>query len=531
MCRFKFAPLLVLFSAVALGACASLPHSFDVPKQRSVAFAHPEETQVGQHFADAAGDHPGNSAFRIISVGVDGFAARIQLIDAATQSLDLQYFIFRQDNTGQLLTDALLRAADRGVQVRLLVDDADRAKGDRRIALLTAHPRIEVRIFNPWVYRGDSSLLRSVEFIFSHRRLDFRMHNKLIIADNASALIGGRNIGDQYFQIDPRGQFADDDVFVAGPTVQRLSATFDDYWNSGPSIPVEALEGGRPAEPAFTEYRQHLQEQWQKAQSDGIGYMKQAEGGDPLSGILHGQLPLVWSSALVVCDSPEKRLIKAGSMVGRLMYQPFAQTAAAAQSELLMITPYFVPTRDERQLLLGLRQRNVRVRILTNSLDSTSSLLAHAGYVRSRKALLQSGVEFYEIRALIGNTRGSGQTAAISRHGNYGLHAKFFVIDRQKLYIGSMNFDQRSVQLNTEVGLIIGSAELAQQTVTRFEAMSQPANAYQVVLQPSGTGGSQMIWRTEETGRSVDYTREPARHEWRRYAAHLLSHLPLGREL
>jgi len=222
--------LLAVAFALSIGACSSVPSAFNAPKFPSVAFAHPEETRLGAQFDTAARQRDGDSAFRIISAGVDGFLARAQTIDAAEKTLDLQYFIFRGDETGRLLTDALIRAGDRGVRVRVLVDDGATVAGDEQIIALDAHPNIEIRIFNPFIYRGHSKLRRSIEFMLHASRLDYRMHNKLLIADNAVALIGGRNIGNQYFQMDPDSQFADDDVFAAGPIAMQLSAIFDEYW-------------------------------------------------------------------------------------------------------------------------------------------------------------------------------------------------------------------------------------------------------------------------------------------------------------
>jgi putative cardiolipin synthase len=520
-----------LLATVALGACAELPPGSDFPKQESVALTHPEDTALGRKFQAAAKEHPGDSGFRILSVGVDGFAARIQLIKAAERSLDLQYFIFQQDDSGRLVTDALLRAADRGVHLRVLIDDGATSPGDNQIRLLAAHPQIEIRIFNPFKYRGDSSVRRGAEYLAHHGRLDFRMHNKLIVADNTIALIGGRNIGNQYFQVDPESQFADDDVFVSGPTVPQLSAKFDEYWNSALAIPVEALAGGKATDAQLAAYRLQLAAQWQRAEDDGVSYLKRAASGEPLSGIFSGELPLVWSSVEVVCDSPQKKRVKDGSMIGQLMYDEVAKTAAAVQSELLMITPYFVPTTQELKLLQGLRDRNVKVRILTNSLESTTELGAQSGYARFRVKLLHSGVELYELRALIGNTRGSGETVQMARHGNYGLHAKLFVFDRRKLFIGSMNFDQRSTRINTEVGLIIDSPTLAQQTAARFDAMTESSNAYQVVLKENADTTPQLIWRTREEGQIVEYTREPSKSQWRRFEVGFLSLLPLDHEL
>ena len=237
----------LLLTTIVAG-CATLPPGSGFPKNPSAAYAHPEETRVGKIFADEARDHPDGSAFRILPVGADGFAARMQMIDAAQRTLDIQYYIFSADTTGLLVTGSLLAAADRGVHIRVLIDDGETAPGDDQILVMAAHPQIEVRIFNPFAYRGHMRLIRSVEFLAEKGRLNYRMHNKLFVADNATALIGGRNIGDPYFQVDPSAQYADDDVFVAGPLVPKLSATFDDYWNSSLAIPVQALPGSKPSQ-------------------------------------------------------------------------------------------------------------------------------------------------------------------------------------------------------------------------------------------------------------------------------------------
>jgi putative cardiolipin synthase len=218
-------------------------------------------------------------------------------------------------------------------------------------------------------------------------------------------------------------------------------------------------------------------------------------------------------------------------MVGRLMHRPVADAVAAVQSELLMITPYLIPGDEGMKLFSDLRKRSVRVRILTNSLESSTVLLAHSGYMGYRPPLLEKGVEIHEVRSLLGNARGSGQTASMSRFGTYSLHAKLFVFDRKRLFVGSMNFDQRSMHLNTEIGLIIDSPELAQQAATRFEAMVSPPNSYELVLRAGGAGSLSLVWRTEEGGKAVEYDREPARSNGQRFSLHLLSLLPLDAEL
>ena len=527
---------LTLAAVCLFAGCATLPPGSDYPKTASVALADPQVTQLGAQFAAAARAHEGNSGFRIITVGVDGFLTRVELIDAAEQTLDLQYYIFRGDETGRMLSGALLRAADRGVRVRVLVDDGDTIAGDEQIAALDSHASIEVRIFNPFRYRGHATVLRNTEFVFDRSRLDYRMHNKLLVADNAVALIGGRNIGNQYFQMDPESQLADDDVFVAGPIAAQLSTTFDEYWNSAFAIPAKAFAPKTPNNAAAVDDRERARanprKQLQTLQTDGVDYVKMVATGEPYDGLISGRLPLVWTHAQVICDSPDKKNVERGAESGRLMTNSVAHTASAVQSELLMVTPYFIPAHDELQILKDLRQRNVRVRILTNSLESATELSAQSGYLHYRVPLLEAGVELYEVRSLLGNARGSGQTAVVSHYGNYSLHAKLFVFDRQKIFVGSMNFDQRSKRLNTEVGLIIDSPELARQTATRFDAMVQPANSYVLALRPSKPGGHpQLVWQTQEDGQPVEYTREPARSSWQRLKLKLLSLLPLGREL
>ena len=472
------------------------------------------------------------SGFRIVSVGVDGFLTRAQIIDSAEQTLDLQYYIFRSDETGRLLSAALARAAARGVRVRILLDDGDTRPGDERVAALAGYPGIELRIFNPFAYRGHALALRAAEFLVDHQRLDYRMHNKLLVVDNTVAMIGGRNIGNQYFQMDPESQFADDDVFAAGPIVTHLSATFDEFWNNPLAIPVAALQGGQrstgqPGDPAL----QHPHELG-NLQNDGVDYGLALASGEPYAGMLSGRLPLEWARAEVLSDSPGKRAVMSGSAVGRLMMPAVLDAARAAHSEILIVTPYFVPTEEDLALLTELRARNVRIRMLTNSLESSHALLPHSGYVPHRVALLEQGVEINEVRALLSTTRGSGQTRLISAYGTYALHAKLYVFDGRKLFIGSMNFDQRSKHLNTEIGLMIESPLLARQTAERFAAMTQPQNSYVLALRSRPFGAAPiLIWQTREAGEVVEYWQEPARYRWDRAVVRLLSWLPIAGEL
>lgn len=284
---------LALIIAACVSSCSALVPGANFPKTVSVALAHPEETGLGRQFESAATEHGGNSGFRIITLGVDGFLTRMQMIGAAERTLDLQYFIFRGDETGRLLTSSLLHAAARGVRVRVLIDDGDTIAGDEQINALHAYPGVQIRVFNPFSYRGHNKMLRAVEFLFNASRLDYRMHNKLLVVDNAAALIGGRNVGNQYFQVDPESQFADDDVFVAGPLAGKLSATFDEYWNSGLAIPAEALVAGDGAHPRPGR-QASAEKQLQRLQSGGVDYLARIASGEPYAGMISGRLPLVW---------------------------------------------------------------------------------------------------------------------------------------------------------------------------------------------------------------------------------------------
>lgn len=517
--------------ALILGGCASLPPGSDFPRTHSLALENPGETVLGRHFASAEHANKGDSGFGIIPVGADGFLVRMQMINSAERTLDLQYFIFHGDETGALLTDAALRAADRGVRVRVLVDDGETLDGDEQISALEAHPSIEIRIFNPFAYRGHVTIFRVAELLLNMSRLNYRMHNKLLVVDNAIALLGGRNIGDQYFQIDPDSQFADDDVFAAGPVAQELSATFDEFWNSGLAIPAEALSKAHSSREALAAQRQDLGKHSTELQADGFDYAGLIAAGEPLEAILSGTRPIVWAHQELAADSPDKKNVSSGKRVGRLMQRVVANAAVSAESELLMITPYFIPGDEGMAMFASLRERGVRVHVLTNSLESSTLTVAQSGYMNYRIPLLKQGVEISEIRSLLGNTHGSGQTAAISRFGNYSLHAKLFVIDRKRLYVGSMNFDQRSMFLNTEIGVIIDSPELAEQIAGRFEAMAQPANSYQLALRPRAERGVKLVWRTQERGKMVEYQFEPARSNWQRLAYYLLALLPLDAQL
>jgi putative cardiolipin synthase len=536
--RHSYRKLPALLALLALAGCASQPPGAHYPRTVSSALAHPEETSLAHQFAVAGAAHPGLSGIRLVPVGVDGFLLRAQLIACARQTLDLQYYIFRSDETGKLLAEAVLRAADRGVRVRLLIDDYDNSGQDTQIEALDAHPNIEVRLYNPLAYRGSVQLFRWTELLLHNPRLDYRMHNKLMVVDNAVAMIGGRNVGDDYFQIDPDGQLGDYGAFAVGPIVPQLSKSFDDFWQTPSAIPVAALATGPIQPQQLTDYRRELTLNRQEKRPDGSDYATRMKSGQPLGRIFDGRLPLVWAPVSLWYDSPEKGQVEKGKIPGQLMHRVIFEAAAHSHSEVLIISPFVVPGSDGMALFDDLHRRGVNAYLLTNSMATNSESEATAGYLHYRRALLADGVQLYEIRADPGLVRGTGQSAHMSSFGNYGLHTKLYIFDRQKIFIGSMNFDQRSLHLNTEMGIMIDSPELARQGAQLFEGLIQPANSYHVLNVPARPAAGKRqpaaphyLWVTLENGQMTTYHFDPAANEWQRLNVNLITLLPLDAEL
>lgn len=514
-----------LFLAVLVAACATVPGG-NYPKHASTALAPSEDTPLGEKLDPLAKEHPGTSGFALLPQGADGLRARIELADAAHRTLDLQYFIIQNDSTGKLVMNAVLRAADRGTRVRMLVDDYEDLARDKQIAALAAHPGIEIRIFNPYFLRGPLDVLRDAEWLLFAYRLNSRMHNKLFIADNAAAVVGGRNIGDEYFQASPERERGDFDVVAVGPVVKDLSHSFDTYWNSELAIPIQALLLVKPGPDALDKYRAELAKNASAAETSKM--IPRLDRPGPLAPVIAGDGSLTWAKAEVLYDNPEKTKVEDGKQPGALLRHRLEDALKDVKTDVRVVSPYLVPGDEGMRLIENLRSRNIRVRILTNSLAATDMPIAHVGYSHFRVRMLEDGVELYEVRPFLGDP-GSGHERLKSRHTDqFALHAKVFVLDEQRLFLGSMNFDYRSLRLNTEIGLLIESPELARKVSERFDAMTQPANSYIPTLSaPDALGKRQLIWKTEEGGKPVELTYEPSGDLLRGLQANLLSLLPI----
>ncbi|HEY2464175.1 MAG TPA: phospholipase D family protein, partial [Steroidobacteraceae bacterium] len=396
----------LLLTAATCAGCVSLSRN-NPALPRSFALSNADSTDLAHRLLIESQAHQNMSGFHIIEAGVDGLALRVQMVRNAQRTLDVQYFIFRGDETGSVFAQELRNAADRGVRVRVLVDDGDTVKGDERILALDGYRDAHVRVFNPFDYRNHNLLLRNIDFVLHKSRLDYRMHNKLLVADNAVALIGGRNVGNQYFQLDPASQFADDDVFVGGPTVQTLSHAFDDFWNSDRVVAGTVLSKHETAE--------HFEPPTKLADGAGIDLLARIASGQPYASLVSQPAQLTWAAAQVVYDAPDKDKVVHHELRGRLMSQTLEKQFAAAQSDVVMVTPYFVPSEREIAQLHELRQKGAEVRALSNSLESAPDLAAQSGYSKLRSPLLADGVHLYELRSRPDSVRGSGETRQISR--------------------------------------------------------------------------------------------------------------------
>ncbi|KVD22894.1 phospholipase [Burkholderia ubonensis] len=488
-----------LLSLVA--ACATHPSATTL--ERTVSHALPADavTPLRDALAAPVAARPGESGFRLLADGAAALQMRIALARAATRTLDMQYYIATEDTTGKLLLGAALYAADRGVRVRMLVDDLNFRDIDRVMAALNTHPNIEIRVFNPFGASQRDVMQRTAIFFTRIDRFTRRMHNKAMIADNQIAIVGGRNLGDEYFSASPTLQFRDLDVLAAGPVTHDISASFDAYWASGSSYPLRVLNHQTFDPKELDAMRDELRAHWRE---NAEPYNAKPLNATPLAQqIARGELGLVWAPAEFEADAPDKVAQPTDGYVSPPMRR-LAELIRAAQHEFLAFSPYFVPHDAGVKILGDTTARGVRVAILTNSLAATDAVAVQAGYGPYRVPLLRHGVELYEYKARPGRPRLLGSRSRAS------LHAKAYVIDREILVIGSMNLDPRSTHLNTELALVIHSPALAQQVATIFARATQPDESYRVQLAAlSGPGASELTWIGTDEGVLRTYHVDP----------------------
>ncbi len=450
--------------------------------------------------------HPGLAGIHALADGRDAFAARAVLAQAADRSLDVQYYIWRNDTTGRLMFDALRAAAERGVRVRLLLDDNNTAGLDASLAALDAHPMIEVRLFNPNGIRA----VRAVGMAADFMRLNRRMHNKSFTADNQVTIIGGRNVGDEYFGAAGEISFADLDVIAAGPVVRAVSDDFDLYWNSPSAYPLVLLAPDAAAAPAL------------KPDAEAQAYIEAIKRSAFLEQLVEGSLPLEWARARFVSDDPAK-VMGTAAPEANIAFK-LRDILGEPQRSLDLVSPYFVPGKEGTAAFVDLAKKGTRTRILTNSLEATDVAAVHAGYAKWRKPLLESGVTLYELRREATDEptrdkRGSGSGIGSS---DASLHAKTFGVDGKRVFVGSFNFDQRSIHLNTEMGMVIDSPALVARLTETLDR-TLPTRAYEVKLDDRGS----VIWLERRGDQVIRHEKEPGTSWFKRAAVRALSWLPI----
>lgn len=503
--------LLLLFMAGTLASCASLPS--DVGRDESQALSDTGDTTLGRVIQPALERNPGLSGFHVLHGGAEAFARRIRMVQHAERSIDIQYYIWHFDLTGNGMYNTLLHAADRGVRIRILLDDLDTAGKDETLHLIDHHPNIEIRLYNPFAHRDR----RGVDFAVDTGRVNHRMHTKTLTVDNQVTVFGGRNIGDEYFAADTELGFNDVDALAVGPIVQEVSEQFDLFWNSQNVYRLRAFAADLVIEPQQMQlFRQQSDEEMDAARaSPYAAVLNELEA--------HGEvgvesLNLSWSEWFLAYDHPERDGLEDIDAETNLAPK-LLRAMAEASDELLIVSPYFVPAERLTQFLTDRVKQGVTVKVLTNSLQSNDVALVHAGYMRYREDLLAGGVELYEYKATRTKSAGDEVGRKSIQAAKSSLHAKLFGFDREHLFVGSFNLDPRSIVLNTELGAYFRKPEVARGLSQVFES-DITRIAYRVQLDEDG----ELEWITRnENGEEMRVEHDPDTTFWKRFGTRVLS--------
>jgi putative cardiolipin synthase len=517
-------PLLSL-GLVALLVLSGCAPTLDMKTERPPSHAESNHADSPLKAHLAAHIPPGASGFHLLPDGHAALAARLALAQRASHTLDLQYYLFHNDTTGKMVAAALLAAAERGVRVRVLIDDVDTADKELGLATLNTHPNVQVRLFNPFHTRSTNLLVKGWQALRENVRLNRRMHNKVFIADNQLGITGGRNIGDEYFNAGHDLAFVDLDVIAAGAVVDSLSQSFDQYWNSIAAVPASALPV-KASDSRLQRATQFLQQF--RAQQLDSDYGRALTAADPVPKLLAGNTPWLVARADLIVDPPEK-VLKRSKSSSKLLIGQLAGLWVTPNRRALIVSPYFVPGGTGMAYFEYWRSRGVQLDVLTNAYAASDVPVVHAGYANYRIPLLQAGVNLYELKPVAdpigGRLRdlGSGSSRA-------SLHAKTFVFDDEHVFIGSFNFDPRSALLNTEMGLVIHSPEVARQVTAIAEDAMRPERSYQPRLVREMTGKTltkRLQWHDVHRGNARIFDVEPETTLFQRGLLRVLQALPI----
>ena len=498
--------LCVMLFALLFVGCATtrMPHDFSeaIPASES-AFGRSIQTQ--------AAAHEGRSGFRLLPNSSEAFRARAELIRNAQKSIDLQYYIVHNGLSTRALVNEMLLAADRGVRIRMLLDDTATDGQEEVIATLAVHPNIHIRVFNPLHLGRSTVVTRTMGRLLDLSQQHRRMHNKLWLADNSAAIVGGRNLGDEYFDARPDLNFTDMDLLCIGPVAEQLGHSFDQYWNSALSQSISDFQINKPTAQDLLKSRQRLEQSLQSSRTEHRALYDHLMTYQTRPQFETWRKQLIWAHSTAMWDAPSKVLADGEPARALLMATQLRPELDGVSNELIMMSAYFVPQKSGMDYLLGRADAGVDVRLLTNSLEATDVPAVHGGYAPYRRALLEHGVELYELRRQPGDP--SAGRLSFRGSSDSSLHTKAIVFDRRKTFIGSFNFDPRSVLWNTEVGVLVDSPELAEYTRELAQQGMAPALSYQVKLM-----GDKLVWATEDNGQRHVLTSEPG-GMWRRFNA------------
>lgn len=490
--------LMALGIGLALSLYGRLPGLEDRTESAALTRADTASTVLGLIVGPRAAQHPGKSGFVVLDDPWESFAARVALARAAERTLDVQYYIWQGDTTGQLLMQALLEAAQRGVRVRLLIDDNGVRGIDDKLVALDAQDNLEVRLFNPFVIRR----FKEVGFLYDFQRLNRRMHNKSFTADSQASIVGGRNVGDEYFGAADGFLKVDLDVMLAGPIVDTISLGFDAYWASDSAYPVARIASS--VSPPTVERELAAIASTSGSPAAAV-YLKAVVESGFVASLAQGGPDLLWADVSMVADHPGKGLkSKSGH---KLLINQLDAMLAVPERSLVLVSPYFVPGKLGTDAFIALASRGVDVRVLTNSLEATDVTPVHAGYSKRRRALLEAGVRLFEMKRFSEKTKRHASAGPFGSSAS-SLHAKTFAVDSERAFVGSFNLDPRSIHLNTELGFVIESPELARQIQATFDQVV-PQRAYEARLDDEG----ELYW-LERHGEDIERLDDEPNSGW-----------------
>lgn len=508
--------------AITISGCSTLPKHSIEPTQAIALKVDTSETTLAQIIDPLQQQNPDLTGYYVLFDPIEALAARLRLIDKAEKTLDLQYYIWDNDKVGAVALHALIRAADRGVKVRLLIDDNNAKQTEGIFLALAQHPNIEVKLFNPYRFRK----YRGIDMVLDLKRINRRMHNKSFIADHKVALIGGRNMTNQYYNVSDSYQFSDVDVMLVGTAVNDISNSFDDYWNHDYAYDVQEVVKQKSHRLSYESLKQQLDEHYKKVTVQN--YLDLTSNSQAIDSLINRDIALDWVKAEVVKDSPDKIKSKAKKQE-HLNFQ-LINHLEKPEKNIDLISAYFVPEKKGAKILSELAQDGVHVRVLTNSFKANDVAVVHAFYGKYRQNLLENGVELYEFLPALDkddldkHTEDLAKKAKVNIKGlsRSSLHAKLMALDEKQVFIGSFNFDPRSAYLNTEIGVLLNSPTLARSVHSTMD-QNLSKYAYKLVLNAE----NKITWQRQTPQGPVIYTKEPRMKWWQRAGMKVISWLPI----